>query len=43
MMRDTVYVLSEAASQLEVEASINDMAAAVQAYVPCHRLKQRPV
>lgn len=41
MMRDTVYVLSEAASQLEVEASINDMAAAVQAYVPGYRLKQR--
>ncbi|MDM3446539.1 acetaldehyde dehydrogenase [Citrobacter sp. Cb009] len=41
MMRDTVYVLSEAASQLEVEASINDMAAAMQAYVPGYRLKQR--
>ncbi|SUX75296.1 Acetaldehyde dehydrogenase [Citrobacter freundii] len=41
MMRDTVYVLSEAASQLDVEASINDMAAAVQAYVPGYRLKQR--
>lgn len=41
MMRDTVYVLSEAASQDAIEASINDMAAAVQAYVPGYRLKQR--
>ena len=41
MMRDTVYVLSEAASEVEVEASINEMAAAVQAYVPGYRLKQR--
>ena len=41
MMRDTVYVLSEAASEVEVEASINEMAVAVQAYVPGYRLKQR--
>ncbi|GLZ88041.1 acetaldehyde dehydrogenase [Metapseudomonas resinovorans] len=41
MMRDTVFVLSEAADQVEVEASIEDMAAAVQAYVPGYRLKQR--
>ena len=41
MMRDTVYVLSEAASEVEVEASINEMAMAVQAYVPGYRLKQR--
>ena len=41
IMRDTVYVLSDAANQTEVEASINDMAAAVQAYVPGYRLKQR--
>lgn len=40
MMRDTVYVLSEAASQAEIEASIEQMAAAVQAYVPGYRLKQ---
>lgn len=33
MMRDTVYVLSEEASQAEIEASINQMAAAVHAYV----------
>jgi acetaldehyde dehydrogenase len=41
MMRDTVYVLSAAASQAEVEASIEAMAAAVQAYVPGYRLKQK--
>ena len=41
MMRDTVYVLSEAASQTEIEASIEEMAAAVQAYVPGYRLKQK--
>lgn len=39
MMRDTVYVLSEEASQAEIEASINQMAAAVHAYVPGYRLK----
>ena len=41
MMRDTVYVLSEAADQAKVEASINAMAAAVQVYVPGYRLKQK--
>ena len=41
MMRDTVFVLSEAADQAEVEASIEAMAAAVQAYVPGYRLKQK--
>ncbi|WLD65494.1 acetaldehyde dehydrogenase (acetylating) [Pseudomonas sp. OVF7] len=41
MMRDTVYVLSEAADQAEVEASIEDMASAVTAYVPGYRLKQK--
>ncbi|MEN5037030.1 acetaldehyde dehydrogenase (acetylating) [Pseudomonas sp. TWI929] len=41
MMRDTVYVLSEAADQQQVAASIEEMAAAVQAYVPGYRLKQR--
>jgi acetaldehyde dehydrogenase len=41
MMRDTVFVLSEAANQAEVEASIVEMAAAVQAYVPGYRLKQK--
>ncbi|MBK5541600.1 acetaldehyde dehydrogenase (acetylating) [Pseudomonas sp. TH05] len=41
MMRDTVFVLSEAADQGLVEASISEMAAAVQAYVPGYRLKQQ--
>ncbi|MFJ4371111.1 acetaldehyde dehydrogenase (acetylating) [Pseudomonas japonica] len=41
MMRDTVFVLSEAVDQAEVEASIEAMAAAVQAYVPGYRLKQK--
>ncbi|KIY42240.1 acetaldehyde dehydrogenase [Pseudomonas sp. 10-1B] len=41
MMRDTVYVLSEAADQRQVAASIEEMAAAVQAYVPGYRLKQQ--
>lgn len=41
IMRDTVYVLSEAADQARVEASIEEMAAAVQAYVPGYRLKQK--
>ena len=41
MMRDTVYVLSEAADQASVEASIERMAQAVQAYVPGYRLKQK--
>jgi len=41
MMRDTVYVLSEAADQGEVEASIEDMANAVTTYVPGYRLKQK--
>ncbi len=41
IMRDTVFVLSEAADQAKVEASIEEMAAAVQAYVPGYRLKQK--
>lgn len=40
MMRDTVFVLSDAVEQAYVEASIEEMAAAVQAYVPGYRLKQ---
>ncbi|MFM0019467.1 acetaldehyde dehydrogenase (acetylating) [Paraburkholderia azotifigens] len=40
MMRDTVYVLSEAADHAQIEASVERMAAAVQAYVPGYRLKQ---
>jgi acetaldehyde dehydrogenase len=41
MMRDTVYVLSTAADPQQVAASIEEMAAAVQAYVPGYRLKQQ--
>jgi acetaldehyde dehydrogenase len=41
MMRDTVYVLSEAADRAKIEASIEAMAAAVHAYVPGYRLKQK--
>ncbi len=41
IMRDTVFVLSEMADQGKVEASIAEMVAAVQAYVPGYRLKQR--
>ena len=40
-MRDTVYVLSDAADQAEVEKSVEEMAAAVQSYVPGYRLKQK--
>lgn len=41
LMRDTVYVLSEAADEAAVEASIQSTVAAVQAYVPGYRLKQK--
>lgn len=41
MMRDTVFVLSEAADQARIESSVEEMAAAVQAYVPGYRLKQK--
>ncbi|WOE81895.1 acetaldehyde dehydrogenase (acetylating) [Pseudomonas protegens] len=41
IMRDTVLMLSAAADQREVAASIAEMAAAVQAYVPGYRLKQQ--
>ncbi|MDH1571804.1 MULTISPECIES: acetaldehyde dehydrogenase (acetylating) [Pseudomonas] len=41
MMRDTVYVLSETADQKQIAASIEEMAASVQAYVPGYRLKQQ--
>ncbi|WP_322060124.1 acetaldehyde dehydrogenase (acetylating) [Paraburkholderia sp. J63] len=41
MMRDTVYVLSEATDQAKVEASVEEMAQAVNAYVPGYRLKQK--
>ena len=41
LMRDTVYVLSDAADQAAVEKSVEEMAAAVQSYVPGYRLKQK--
>lgn len=41
MMRDTVYVLSDAADQAAVEASVEEMARAVNVYVPGYRLKQK--
>jgi acetaldehyde dehydrogenase len=41
IMRDTVYTLSASASEQEIEASVERMAADVQAYVPGYRLKQR--
>ena len=41
IMRDTVFTLSQGAEPEAIEESINDMVAAVQAYVPGYRLKQR--
>lgn len=41
MMRDTVFVLSQGATQEEIEKSVNEMAAEVQKYVPGYRLKQK--
>ncbi|KRW61441.1 acetaldehyde dehydrogenase (acetylating) [Pseudomonas sp. TTU2014-080ASC] len=41
IMRDTVFVLSEAADQAAVEASVLEMEKAVNAYVPGYRLKQK--
>lgn len=41
IMRDTVFVLSEPTDQAQVEESILQMVASVQAYVPGYRLKQR--
>lgn len=40
IMRDTVYVLSEAADQGEIETSVQEMVAAVKSYVPGYQLKQ---
>jgi len=40
IMRDTVFTLSEPADQEAVRASIEQMAARVQSYVPGYRLKQ---
>ena len=41
MMRDTVYCLSDLADEAAIEASIERTVAAVRAYVPGYRLKQR--
>jgi acetaldehyde dehydrogenase len=41
LMRDTVYVLSDAADKAEVEASVEEMVKAVNSYVPGYRLKQK--
>lgn len=41
IMRDTVFVLSEPASETAVAASIERMVSEVQAYVPGYRLKQK--
>ena len=41
IMRDTVFTLSQGGSQEAIEASILDMVAAVQKYVPGYRLKQK--
>ena len=41
IMRDTVYTLSDLASEDAIAASIERMAADVQAYVPGYRLKQK--
>lgn len=40
IMRDTVYVLSEAADEKTIAASVTEMVQAVQSYVPGYRLKQ---
>lgn len=40
IMRDTVFVLSDAADQAAIERSIERMVTKVQAYVPGYRLKQ---
>jgi len=41
LMRDTVYVLSEAADEAEIEASVEEMVKDVNRYVPGYRLKQK--
>ncbi len=41
LMRDTVYVLSEAVDTAKVEAAVSEMVARVAAYVPGYRLKQQ--
>lgn len=41
IMRDTVYTLSEGATEKQITESIDEMVAEVQEYVPGYRLKQR--
>lgn len=41
IMRDTVFTLSQGGTQEAIEASVADMVAAVQRYVPGYRLKQK--
>lgn len=41
LMRDTVYTLSDLTDQSAIEASIEQMVEAVNAYVPGYRLKQK--
>jgi acetaldehyde dehydrogenase len=41
LMRDTVFVLSEAVDEAKIAASIEQMVSAVQTYVPGYRLKQK--
>jgi acetaldehyde dehydrogenase len=41
IMRDTVFTLSEGATEDEISASVAAMIAAVQSYVPGYRLKQK--
>ncbi|HYP70520.1 MAG TPA: acetaldehyde dehydrogenase (acetylating), partial [Variovorax sp.] len=41
LMRDTVYVLSEAVDKAKVESAVSEMVARVAAYVPGYRLKQQ--
>jgi acetaldehyde dehydrogenase len=41
IMRDTIYTLSELASEEAIAQSVEQMAAAVQQYVPGYRLKQK--
>ena len=40
-MRDTVFTLSQGGDREAIEASILDMVATVQKYVPGYRLKQK--
>lgn len=40
IMRDTVYTLSQGGTEATITASVEDMVAAVQRYVPGYRLKQ---